>query len=157
MCVVLAVEWSGFIKNLSHPVPMPFDRTAFHKHGFGPLDIYQDVSTVLYDMENVTIAYNGGHSTFTSQYVFQLDNVSRPHVGAIGNNDWDVVATEIGFGPLNPKGNAMIQPLFGYPFDEWQGRVSFVAIDPLWGKEILKINGTGVFQLAGATLTDNTR
>jgi hypothetical protein len=92
---------------------------------------------------------------FSSQYVFRVANASAPHIGVIGVNEWDSIETDISFGPKDPKASAFRQPQFGYPFDEWQGSIVFVATDP-WYEANWNLTGIGVFPLSGAILSDNT-
>jgi hypothetical protein len=71
-------------------------------------------------------------------------------------HEWDSVDTDISFGPKDSKATAFKQPLFGYPFDEWQGNIVFVATDPGYEKG-WNLSGIAAFPLAGAILSDNTR
>lgn len=127
-----------------------------------PLLLYRDISTNLYylgdgpNATKATYSYGNGSDTFSSSYIFQLDNVTTPTVGLIGKHSWDSVDTDIGLGPKDSSASPFKQPQFGYPFDEWSGQISFVAIDPI-DTAYYGVNGTGVFQLAGAYLTDTTR
>jgi hypothetical protein len=163
--MLLAVEWSGFLKNLSAPVPSPepFDLNAAFYYDLGPFNIYQDVSTVLYHLPNNTNwtyaiqGPDGNARTFTTPLVYRLDNTSTPHIGHLGMNEWDSIPTDISFGPKDSEAGSSKQPLLGYPYDEWVGNITFVAIDPWYETREFKANGTGIFPLAGATLSDNTR
>lgn len=176
----IAVEWSGYWKENNDAEPEPLANNFSTTY---PLKIYRDVSTVLYkfgdlpdpattnttdtnattpmtaeNTDGVTYPYTHGESgeLFYSQYVFRVDNATAPHVGVIGTHKWDSFDTEISFGPGDPQGSTFKQPLFGYPFDEWEGNIVFVATDHYF-ESYTNITGVGVFPLAGAVLTENTR
>jgi hypothetical protein len=52
--------------------------------------------------------------------------------------------------------NAWKQPLFAYPFDQWQGSINLAATDRL-GAEEVGLPNTMVVELVDATLGDSTR
>jgi hypothetical protein len=156
---------STFLYNfVNSSAPLPPDGTSFGTATDGTVITSLSSNTTA---DNINAAfplfgqamdyyYGAEGNLFWSQYVFRVDNASAPHVGLIGMHEWDSIDTDISFGPKDPKASAFKQPLFGYPFDEWQGTIVFVATDP-WYEKLWNLSGIAAFPLSGAILSDNTR
>ncbi|CCA73126.1 hypothetical protein PIIN_07080 [Serendipita indica DSM 11827] len=87
-------------------------------------------------------------------YIYRIDNITQPPIAALGMYPFDSVDTYIDFTQVKEE-DAYAQPLFGYPFDVWQGSIVFALTDRNFS-EFLNLTNTGVLSLHGALLGDST-
>ncbi|KAG8846429.1 hypothetical protein FRB91_000824 [Serendipita sp. 411] len=148
----LAVSWSGLYGPNNSTDPVEFADSANPASPKFPdgIEIYRDVSSVLYnatyfdDVENVT----------SSVWAYQVDNRTAKHIGVIGVHSWDSFDTDIQFTQRYAR-NAWLQPLLGYPFDQWHGEIVFVA-NNVFVSKFFNLNSSGVMEIGGIQLADST-
>ncbi|KIM30041.1 hypothetical protein M408DRAFT_328454, partial [Serendipita vermifera MAFF 305830] len=153
----LHIEWSGLYQDTPAAEPVELANGTY-PNTMLPLEIYRDVSTVLFDTRT------NDTETPDAEYWFRIDNSSVTPIGAIGMRPWDSFDTDISFSQYADEANAVNQPQFSYPFDEWKGGLIFVAnaqSPPPFPKNILPTRQGNyslatVFPLAGARLEDNS-
>ena len=167
MLISADIEWSGLFQdtNTSDPVPLA---NGTSPNIFWPLDIYRDVSTVIYDQtlpdsSSTNTTNTTAQDTDLTNYWFRVDNATTPHVGSIGLHPWDSFETDISFGQSGDATDILTQPLMAYPFDVWTGEIVFVANYHPPGQDDFLVTKNGnysavsVMALAGARLQDNSR
>ncbi|KAG8749978.1 hypothetical protein FRC14_000910 [Serendipita sp. 396] len=155
----LTVSWSGlYSPNSSDPdtPPTPMGNVADENYYVfsGGLEIYRDISATPYSL---SWRYNNSDGSLNETYSwvsFQTDNQTAVPIGVIGAHIWDSFETDITFTQKLSK-NAWRQPLLGYPFDQWEGKIAFVAND-LWLANETNHTRGAVFPLSGIQLTDST-
>ncbi|KAG8842361.1 hypothetical protein FRB91_004230 [Serendipita sp. 411] len=86
---------------------------------------------------------------------YQPYRIQNPHVkpvGFLGLTQFDQINTNIGMGQKST--NFWLQPEFGYPFDVFQGKITWVAAN---NETITRTGrpGTDVHAISGAILTDS--
>ncbi|KAG8817827.1 hypothetical protein FRC19_011125 [Serendipita sp. 401] len=111
------------------------------------IEIYRDITSEPYNASYVD-ADNSTHWMWT----YQIDNQTAKPAGVIGMHPWDSFDTDITFTQRYSK-NPWVQPLLGYPFDQWDGGIVFVANNVTLSK-FFNLNGTGVIEINGIELTD---
>jgi hypothetical protein len=169
MLISAGVEWTGLFQETNTSEPVPLANGTF-PNTFWPMDIYRDVSTVVYDQTppadnstNGTSITNTTDPNYTPSYWFRVDNASSPHIGSLGLHTWDSFDTDISFGQLSGPSDILTQPLMAYPFDLWSGSITFVANFHAPGEADVVNTNTGnytapyVIALAGARLQDSSR
>ncbi|KIM23778.1 hypothetical protein M408DRAFT_27605 [Serendipita vermifera MAFF 305830] len=159
----LNIEWSGLFQEHLEDKPVPLANGTY-PNIFWPMDIYRDVSTVAFDATGYTDPTIHDNKPFDErQYLLKIDNSTAKHIGSIGWHEWDSVSTDITFQQKADESDWRSQPLFSYPFDEWKGRIVFVA--DLHGNANEKTytntsqgnyTGTNIVPFAGARLEDNS-
>ncbi|KAG9042376.1 hypothetical protein FS842_002211 [Serendipita sp. 407] len=91
-------------------------------------------------------------TNITDYQPFRVQNPFVKPVGFLGLTQYDQVNTDIGLGQRAQ--NVWRQPDFGYPFDMYQGKITWVAAN---NKTITATGrpGTDVQPISGAILTDS--
>ncbi|KAG8860698.1 hypothetical protein FRC20_011572 [Serendipita sp. 405] len=145
----LTVTWSGLYLNNSNAEPVdlgnPEDENTWYPDG---IEIYRDLSSGPYNA-----SYVWDNDTYW-EWAYRIDNATAKPAGVIGMHPWDSFDTDITFTQRYQK-NAWAQPLLGYPLDQWQGQIVFVASNLYWSK-IYKTNGSAIMDIAGVQLADST-
>ncbi|KAG8811527.1 hypothetical protein FRC17_002412 [Serendipita sp. 399] len=166
----LTITWSGLYLYDPYKDPVVLG-DKFDEHSFWypkGVEIFRDIGSQLTDAwyidpvssENITIP------------TYQTDNETAKPIGVVGAHVWDSFDTDIVFTQRYQE-NAWVQPLLGYPLDEWEGiitvyfytphalscsapgKIVFVAND----REIsdfLHPNNSAVIGLPGVVLVDST-
>ncbi|KAG8812473.1 hypothetical protein FRC19_003113, partial [Serendipita sp. 401] len=147
----LTVTWSGLYVNNSKEVPVDLGnaedpKSAVYSDG---IEIYRDLSSGPY---NASYLWDDGYTYW--EWAYKIDNATAKPIGVIGMHPWDSFDTDITFTQRYQK-NAWAQPLLGYPLDQWQGQIVFVASNLYWSK-IYKTNGSAIMDIAGVQLADST-
>ncbi|KAG8840847.1 hypothetical protein FRB91_001764 [Serendipita sp. 411] len=152
----LMITWSGLYRRDVHDDPRPLgnqlDKDTLYPQG---IEIFRDIGSYLGDVtfrewENGVLL-----DTNTSTISYRTDNVTAKPIGVIGAHMWDSFDTEITF-TQRYTGNAWRQPLLGYPFDQWEGKIVFVANDRFISDLFTPPDSTAVFGLSGIVLADST-
>ncbi|KAG8820876.1 hypothetical protein FRC17_009990 [Serendipita sp. 399] len=177
----LAISWSGLFSYNKSEEPVEFglpDNPNSPSFVYG-IEIYRDVSS---EPVNATFLDDDGNVNVTSwAWTYQVDNRTAKPIGVIGKHSWDSFDTDISFAQKHPK-NAWLQPLLGYPFDQWHGaswilirfctpkpkavdkikflittgEIVFVANNVI-AANFFNITAGGVMEIAGIQLADSTR
>ncbi|KAG8763942.1 hypothetical protein FRC15_007821 [Serendipita sp. 397] len=147
----LTVTWSGLYVNNSKEVPVDLGnaedpKSAVYSDG---IEIYRDLSSGPY---NASYLWDDGYTYW--EWAYKIDNATVKPIGVIGMHPWDSFDTDITFTQRYQK-NAWVQPLLGYPLDQWQGQIVFVA-NNIWWSKLYKTNGSAVMDVAGVQLADST-
>ncbi|PVG01425.1 hypothetical protein CPB86DRAFT_103679 [Serendipita vermifera] len=147
----LTIEWSGLFRDLGNLEmdPVPLANGTYPNLPF-PVEIYRDVPTTLWIWAD---RYEPGREHELLWYKLYNDSV-RP-IAVIGLTEEDSFETEISFKQATGKNELTRLPLFGYPYDEWSGSISFIANDG-WANRHWGLNKSFVFPLTSARLTDHT-
>jgi len=85
--------------------------------------------------------------------IFQVDNVTMAPTGIVGVHDWDSVSTDITMTQVQSD-SAWRHPLFGYPWDQWEGSIVLVASDRTRARATNQSNAY-VVELYGSLLADS--
>lgn len=168
---MLTITWSGIYRKIngSEWVALGdrYDEDSISY--YVPFGIYRDVDALpwdfLWNSTSEKIVQNGTFflelpevtdvdSDQTLGYMYRVDNLTAAPVGYIGAHKWDSFDTEIGF-VQTEGGNIWNAPLRGYPFDEWEGSISFSAADT-YANNNQGTPGGNVFELATVIMKDAT-
>ncbi|KAG9032011.1 hypothetical protein FS842_004183 [Serendipita sp. 407] len=116
------------------------------------IDIDRRNDTVPLAMFRDVLAVPDTDMNITDYQPFRLQNPFVKPVGFLGLNQYEQVNTDIGLGQRAQ--NVWRQPDFGYPFDMYQGKITWVAAN---NKTITATGrpGTDVQPISGAILTDS--
>ncbi|KIM23777.1 hypothetical protein M408DRAFT_27604 [Serendipita vermifera MAFF 305830] len=159
----LNIEWSGLFQAHKGDDPVPLANGTY-PNMYWLMNIYRDISTVAFDASVYENFITRDDIPLADRnYTLRIDNSTAKHIGSIGWHEWDSISTDITFQQNAEKSDWKSQPLFSYPFDEWKGRIVFVA-DLLWDEnEKTHTNtsqgnytGTNIVPFAGARLEDNS-
>ncbi|KAG8832307.1 hypothetical protein FRC20_007928, partial [Serendipita sp. 405] len=152
----LTVSWSGLYSPNTTVQPVPLgnssdlDRSLVFPDG---IEIYRDISATPYHYTWIDTDDPTGNMTY-DWISYETDNKTAVPIGVIGAHTWDSFETDITFTQKLSK-NAWRQPLLGYPFDQWEGKIVFVANDREIGNISNHTRGA-VFGLSRVRLTDST-
>ena len=83
---------------------------------------------------------------------FRVINPNIKPVGFLGMTEFDTISTDIGMGQKGS--NPWLKPEFGYPFDVFQGTITWVVASNSTITQSQR-PGSGVFGMRGAILTDS--
>ncbi|CAG7850933.1 SubName: Full=Uncharacterized protein {ECO:0000313/EMBL:CCA74039.1} [Serendipita indica DSM 11827] len=99
-----------------------------------------------------TVARPDRDTNITSYQPFRVINPNMKPTGFLGLTEYDTITTDIGLGQKSTS--AWKMPEFGYPFDVFQGTITWVAAN---NATITRTGraGSGVFALRGSILTDS--
>ncbi|CAG7855206.1 SubName: Full=Uncharacterized protein {ECO:0000313/EMBL:CCA75632.1} [Serendipita indica DSM 11827] len=119
------------------------------------VNLYRDVHTVLEDRQaSPALLEQAGITQEQLDSRFRVDNITQPPIATLGMHPWDSVDTSIDFNQAKEE-VPYAQPLFGYPFDIWQGSIVFAITDRRFS-DSLNLTNTGILHLQGAILSDST-
>ncbi|KAG8793449.1 hypothetical protein FRC17_008450, partial [Serendipita sp. 399] len=152
----LTVSWSGLYAMNNETEPVVMGNWTDENSYVAPygIAIYRDISA---DLFNLTYSWTEEDTNTTHLdwgYTWKLDNATAIPSGVIGMHTWDSFETDITFAQRFQK-NAWFQPLLGYPFDQWEGKITFVAKDLLIAN-LTTTTAAGAFGLSGVRLADST-
>lgn len=145
----LTVEWSGLWQDYDNPdmKPVALGNGTWPNIAW-PMEIYRDTPT--------TVWISGPSSYYDEGYLrYKITNSSIHPIAVIGMTEDDSFDTTISFKQASPSNDIWKLPLFAYPYDEWQGSISFTTNDPISDRE-LGINKSHVIAPSGARLKDHT-
>jgi hypothetical protein len=102
--------------------------------------------------DTVSIPDDGANLTNINYTPYRLKNQYIKPIGYLGISQFDTINTDIGLG--QKSSNIWKQPEFGYPFDVYQGTITFVVAN---NDTIMSTGrpGTDVRRLEGAILSDS--
>ncbi|KAG8840419.1 hypothetical protein FRB91_006112 [Serendipita sp. 411] len=147
----LTVTWSGLYFNSSDNKTTELGNSSvWETYWPEGLEIYRDISAYPFNLNYTDPTENNATYSWVS---FKTDNETAKPIGVIGVHTWDSFDTDIAFAQKVPK-NAWLQPLLGYPLDQWEGKIVFVANDRGFGNYTNHTNGA-VFGLSAIQLKDS--
>ncbi|CAG7847415.1 SubName: Full=Uncharacterized protein {ECO:0000313/EMBL:CCA68175.1} [Serendipita indica DSM 11827] len=164
----LTITWSGIYRrdNKSDWVPLGDRYDSNSASFYVPFGIYRDVDALpwdfLWNSTSKEIAQNGtfflletsSDPDLTVGYMYRVDNLTAPPVGYVGSHKWDSFDTDIGF-VQTERGNVWNAPLVSYPFDVWEGSITFSASDTFQNTYDYTPGGN-VFGLDAIQMKDST-
>ncbi|PVF92861.1 hypothetical protein CPB86DRAFT_819304 [Serendipita vermifera] len=148
----LTIEWSGLWQDHDKPKmePIPLGNGTFPNIPT-PIEIYTDTATTVWIWGD---RYEVAEDDSSNLY-FKLYNASTHPTAVIGLTPDDSFSTQISFKQAADRNDLTRLPLYAYPYDQWEGGISFIAnnrlYDKYWG-----LNKSSVFPLIGARLRDHT-
>ncbi|KAG8838807.1 hypothetical protein FRB91_007394, partial [Serendipita sp. 411] len=148
----LTVSWSGLYLYDEEKEPVELadqsnPNSTWYTYG---IEIYRDISSTPY---LATYIWYEDNKTY-NEWSYQIDNVTAKPIGVIGEHPWDSFETDITFTQRRPK-NAWLQPSLGYPLDQWQGQIVFLA-NNRWASNLFNKTGGAIMDVAGVQLADST-
>ncbi|KAG8835232.1 hypothetical protein FRC20_007309, partial [Serendipita sp. 405] len=148
----LTVSWSGLYLYDEEKEPVELadqsnPNSTWYTYG---IEIYRDISSTPY---LATYIWYEDNKTY-NEWSYQIDNVTAKPIGVIGEHSWDSFETDITFTQRRPK-NAWLQPSLGYPLDQWQGQIVFLA-NNRWASNLFNKTGGAIMDVAGVQLADST-
>ncbi|KAG8815762.1 hypothetical protein FRC18_001329 [Serendipita sp. 400] len=116
------------------------------------IDIDRRTDTVPLAMFRDVLAVPDTNTNITDYQPFRVQNPFVKPVGYLGLTQFDQINTNIGLGQKST--NIWLQPEFGYPFDVYQGKITWVAAN---NQTITATGrpGVDVQAISGAILTDS--
>ncbi|KAG8822235.1 hypothetical protein FRC19_006355 [Serendipita sp. 401] len=116
------------------------------------IDLDRREDTVPLAMFRDVLAVPDMGTNITEYQPYRIQNPHVKPVGFLGLTQFDQINTNIGMGQKST--NFWLQPEFGYPFDVFQGKITWVAAN---NETITRTGrpGTDVHAISGAILTDS--
>ncbi|KAG8798055.1 hypothetical protein FRC16_008126 [Serendipita sp. 398] len=116
------------------------------------IDLDRREDTVPLAMFRDVLAVPDMGTNITDYQPYRIQNPHVKPVGFLGLTQFDQINTNIGMGQKST--NFWLQPEFGYPFDVFQGKITWVAAN---NETITRTGrpGTDVHAISGAILTDS--
>ncbi|KAG9021892.1 hypothetical protein FS842_006402, partial [Serendipita sp. 407] len=116
------------------------------------IDIDRRTDTVPLAMFRDVLAVPDTNTNITDYQPFRVQNPFVKPVGYLGLSQFDQINTNIGLGQKST--NIWLQPEFGYPFDVYQGKITWVAAN---NQTITATGrpGVDVQAISGAIITDS--